>query len=150
VEVTEELYKPALAGPNGIYPPIVELNTKRRSLVFNCKTFFISIWIMILGVNPTAFATADGPDAWCVKNVKKGDFLNLRDEPSISGSVIARIPPDTCGLKSTGHCVGRNEHEATESDAPKVKLPRLHWCPVKWGDKAGWVSLIYLREDLTP
>ena len=98
----------------------------------------------------SALGTADGPDAWCVQNVKKGDFLNLRDKPSLAGKVIGLIPPETCGLKSTGACVGRNDKDSTESDAPKGPLPRLHWCPVKWDDKAGWVSIIYLREELLP
>ena len=114
------------------------------------KSIYISVLIVILGADLTAFATADGPDAWCVKNVKKGDFLNLRNKPSLAGTIIGRIPPGTCGLKNTGPCVGRNDTAAPESDAPEGKLPTLHWCPIKWDNKQGWASLIYLEEHLVP
>jgi hypothetical protein len=112
-----------------------------------CKCLCISVLIMILGADLTAYATADGPDTWCVKNVKKGDFLNLRNKPSLAGSIIGRIPPGTCDLKNAGPCVGRNS-ATPEPDAPEGELPKLHWCPIKWNDKRGWASLIYLEEHL--
>ena len=94
-----------------------------------------------------AFGTAEGPDFFCVKDVAKNDTLNLRESPSASAAIVAKIPHDACKLENLVQCVGRKGETIPESDAPPPDAPRPHWCKIQYKGKSGWVALRYLRED---
>jgi SH3-like domain-containing protein len=57
----------------------------------------------------------------CVINVATIDRLNVRDEPSAGGEVVAGLHYGSCGVVVTGACEG-------------------NWCPIDDGHVDGWVN----------
>ncbi len=49
--------------------------------------------ILSFGFVVSAFATSDGPDVFKVRNIKQGDFLFIRERPSLQASKLGKIPP---------------------------------------------------------
>jgi len=99
----------------------------------------------------TSFATADGPDCWRVRNVAKGDFLNLREKPSVRTAIIARIPRDARCLKSKGEIADAAGRIVEDSDeAPFPKNFSAHWRKIEFDGKIGWAAVRYLGEDSAP
>ena len=96
--------------------------------------------LLIFGVDTVALGAADGPDFYCVKDVPKGDSLNLRAKPSAKAKVVTTIPRDACHIENLVVCVGQNGEAIPESDAPPKGTPRPYWCKVKYNGEAGWVA----------
>ena len=69
---------------------------------------------------PAAAQVVEGEEH-CVINVATIDRLNVRDEPSAGGEVVARLRYGSCGVVVTGACEG-------------------NWCPIEDGHVEGWVN----------
>lgn len=96
-----------------------------------------------------ASATADGPDFYCVRDVKKNDVLNLREKPSAKSAVLVEIPPTACSIgrhPEQADSKGRIKNfEIGDVSAPNVEWPT--WCRVSFESVDGWVACRFLEED---
>ena len=93
----------------------------------------IHVWALALGLGVTlaganANATADGPDFYAVTRVSGTDFLALRNMPSSSGRIVARIPFNAIKVRN------------------KVER-RNGWCKVQYQQALGWAACRYLTES---
>lgn len=112
---------------------------------------FVLILTLLWLLSDHARATADGPDCWRVRNVAKGDFLNLREKPSVRTAILARIPPDARCLKSKGEIAdasGRIVEDSEDASFPKNFY--AHWRKLEFEGKIGWAAVRYLGEDSAP
>lgn len=64
-----------------------------------------------------------------VAGVESFDVLNIRKGPSTDYAVIGVIPPNGQGVRIVGACV-------------------TYWCPINHRGANGWVSRIYLAEEM--
>ena len=84
-----------------------------------------------------AFATADGPDFYAVRNVAAGDTLNVRSEPGMKAKVIAKIPCDAKRIENMG-----------DTSPPRVSdMSVPTWCKIRYQGVEGWVGCKFLMED---
>lgn len=112
-------------------------NAARRGEVANYR-LSISIEGRAAAARPPAGggdADASGPDFWAVTGVGAGDRLNVREGPSTSDRVMARVANGT--VLRNGGCVGEG---------------RGRWCKVSATDGGftGWASGGFLRESGAP
>lgn len=70
-----------------------------------------------------------GPRSWRVVGVTPNDVLNMRENPSPRGFVVAEIPFDAGGLRNLG-CIDRQS-----------------WCKVRFRGQEGWVNGRFLRPE---
>lgn len=78
-----------------------------------------------------ALATADGPDAFRVVGVQRGDVLWIRSGPSAGNSKVGAIPYDARGITNLG-C---------------RDFGNRIWCEVSYRGVTGWSNGRYLGED---
>lgn len=94
-------------------------------------------------------AEADGPDFYAVRDVARGDVLNIRAEPSPHARKIGEIPPDGTCIRNLGCKGGLSLQELTEL-SPAEQERRRHqnprWCKVEYRGITGWVAGRYLAE----
>ncbi len=64
-----------------------------------------------------------------VAGVEAYDVLNIRKGPSTDYAVVGAIPPNGRGVRIVGACV-------------------TYWCPINHRGTNGWVSRIYLAEEM--
>jgi uncharacterized protein YraI len=64
-----------------------------------------------------------------VAGVEAYDVLNIRKGPSTDYAVIGAISPNGRGVRIVGACV-------------------TYWCPINHRGMNGWVSRIYLAEEM--
>lgn len=96
-----------------------------------CKGFmmlcrFLKLYISLLFVTVSLFATADGPDYFNVRGVAYNDVLWMHPRADYRSPKIQGIPPNASCVKNLG-CNGR-------------------WCKVSYGGVVGWVNGRYLAE----
>lgn len=106
-------------------------------------------FVVLLAAPATAWAEADGPDAWRVVNVAPDDTLNARMGPGTDYRVLGRFAHDARGLRQVT-CVPLVPpgvwFEMTEAE--RAALPP-RWCLMRSADDSleGWVSQAYIAED---
>jgi hypothetical protein len=76
---------------------------------------------------------------WMVTGIAEGEALNVHEQPSSRGKVLARIPAATAGLPQ-GPCASINP----------LSGPSSSWCSVEHGGVRGWVDSRFLAPDPTP
>ncbi len=64
-----------------------------------------------------------------VAGVEAYDVLNIRRGPSTDYAVVGAIPPNGRGVRIVGACI-------------------TYWCPINHRGTTGWVSRIYLAEEM--
>jgi hypothetical protein len=122
----------------------------------------LTIITLLLAFNATfAFATADGPDSYKVRNVEKGDVLNIRADHSADAKSVGSLQPDTKGV------IVSERWPRWDSDAPPTEEmikdnPSLNkdekeyliknkgksfWCKVRYKKIVGWVNCKFLGES---
>ena len=69
-----------------------------------------------------------GGASFRVVNVASDDVLNIRNGPSPTTDIVARLPPRATGIMKLGGCSGE-------------------WCPIRHGDRAGWVNRYFIAPD---
>ena len=100
---------------------------------------------------PTPAPAADGPDFWAVTGVRADDALNLREAPDGDSRAIARIPPNTRGLKNLGcRSTVTFEQWMRMTQAQRDYAASRRWCRVEFKGQQGWVAGRFLREDAAP
>ena len=90
-----------------------------------------------------AYATADGPDRFAVRDVRPDDTLALRAQPNPSARKITALPPNTRGIENLGCVDGKTGRAPADTGTAGSPL----WCKVRIGSLVGWASARYLRED---
>lgn len=98
---------------------------------------FASLW------SGLALATADGPDAFRVRDVRADDVLHLSEAPSAIAKRVGQIPPDGRGIANLGCVQTRNGRVMPDTD---MKVGAL-WCRVRYRGQEGWASGRFLAED---
>ena len=105
-------------------------------------------WTSSAGIS-TAWATADGPDYWGVRDVAENDVLNMRSSPDFKSPKVGEIPHDASCIRNMG-CKGGLTFEefSTFSEAQKQQLlkQRPRWCRVHYEGTTAWVAGRYLKE----
>ena len=113
------------------------------------KYLYRSVIVCMSLATTCAFATADGPDYWQVRDIEQGDVLNIRQEPNRQSRKTGEIPPDGQCIKNI-KCVGGLTFEEfttlSEAEKEKISKQRPRWCYVEYKGKKGWVAGRYLRE----
>jgi uncharacterized protein YraI len=96
-----------------------------------------------------AFATADGPDFFAVRDVVAGDVLNIRAEPSAKARKVGEIPPEGTCIRNLG-CQGGLTYQEFTTLTPEQQKQRQRenprWCRVEYQGVTGWVAGRYLGE----
>ena len=96
-----------------------------------------------------ASADADGPDFYAVRDVARGDVLNIRAEPDPHARKVGEIPPDGTCVRNLG-CRGGLTFEEFTNRSPAEKKQREgenpRWCKVDYRGAVGWVNAHYLSE----
>ena len=105
--------------------------------------FATSLSVAGVGGTAPAFATADGPDRFAVRDVKADDTLALRAQPNAGARKITALPPQTRGLENLGCVDGKTGREPGDTGLGAGPL----WCKVRIGSLVGWASARFLRED---
>lgn len=94
-----------------------------------------------------AFADADGPDYYRVRDLHPGVVLTLHATANPRSKVIAWVPYNGKRLKNLGCTGGMNLvqwEKATPAERRKARYRR--WCKVTYKGKTGWVNGGYLGE----
>lgn len=78
----------------------------------------------IVAGHELAHAT-QGYETLCVVDVADNDVLNVRNRPTVRGSINFVIPPNGCGISVVGPCSGI-------------------WCPIAWSGHQGWANTKYI------
>lgn len=98
-------------------------------------------------------ATADGPDYYSIKNLKKWDVLNIRTNPHYKAVKIGSIPFTGTCIKNLG-CEGGLTMEEfntlSEQEKKAILKKRPRWCKIKYQETTGWVNAKYLQEGSCP
>ena len=98
----------------------------------------------------SAWAEADGPDAWRVIDVASTDALNVRMGPSTEFPVLDALPHDARGLQ-LAICVptiNRQQFFAMTEAEQNALSDYPRWCAVVVeGETLGWVNARFLGED---
>ena len=106
---------------------------------------------MLFAAIPMAYATADGPDFFMVRDVAADDVLNIRAEPNPRAEKIGEIPPDGDGIENLG-CEGGLSFaewlEATQEERDASE--RRVWCRIAYDGTEGWVAGRFLIEGSEP
>lgn len=106
----------------------------------------ILAFVAAASVATSAFATADGPDAY---RLKPGAAASLRAEPKAGAPVVATVPAGANCLKSHG-CRGGLTFEEFQKLSPDERKKREaenpRWCQVEHGGKKGWIENARLAE----
>lgn len=104
---------------------------------------------LLLVGSGSAWAEADGPDAWRVVDVAPDDLLNVRMGPGTEYPVIGRFSHDARGLQQVT-CVPllKAPYYFQMTEAQLDALPP-RWCLMQSADRSleGWVAQRYLMED---
>ncbi len=100
-----------------------------------------------------AFATADGPDYFSVRDVPAGDVLNMRAAPHAKARKVGAIPPDGVCIRNRGCQGGLTLQEFTTLNPTERKQrerqnPR--WCRVEYRGVTGWVAGRHVGEGACP
>jgi hypothetical protein len=98
---------------------------------------FVLAFFANLALSPLALARDDAPTYWRVIDVAKGEFLNMRQEPSLDAKIIKRIPADTRRIKDLGF-----------EPLPRFPEAGRYWHHIEFEGTAGWASRIYLQRDV--
>lgn len=97
----------------------------------------------------TLWAEADGPDYYAVRDVARGDVLNIRAEPDPHARKVGEIPPGGTCIRNLG-CKGGLTFEEFTGLSPEEKERRARehprWCKVEYEGVTGWVAGRYLTE----
>jgi len=97
----------------------------------------------------TAWATADGPDYWGVRDVAEDDVLNMRSSPDFESPKVGEIPHDATCIRNMG-CKGGLTFEEfsslSEAQKQQVLTQRPRWCRVNYDGTIAWVAGRYLKE----
>lgn len=97
----------------------------------------------------SAWATADGPDYWGVRDVAEYDVLNMHSSPDFKSPKVGEIPHDATCIRNMGCKGGLTFKEfSTLSEAQKQQLlkQRPRWCRVNYDGTTAWVAGRYLKE----
>ncbi len=100
-----------------------------------------------------AFATADGPDFFAVRDVGAGNVLNIRAEPNAKARKVGTIPADGACLRNLGCRGGLTLQEfttLTPEQQAKRQRENPRWCRIEYQGVTGWVAGRYLREGNCP
>ena len=105
-------------------------------------------WALGIGA-AAAFATADGPDFFAVRDVSDGDVLNIRVEPNAKARKVGTIAPNGTCIRNLGCQGGLTFREFTTLTPEQQKLRQREnprWCRVEYQGVTGWVAGRYLGE----
>jgi uncharacterized protein YgiM (DUF1202 family) len=112
------------------------------------QTVLCTAIIASLAIWPSVAPAENGPDKWDVTGVASNDALNLRSQPSPSGSLIVKIPHDAKGLQNFGCRGGPSLAQFQRmSQAERTATANRRWCQVSYSGKKGWVSARFLKES---
>ncbi|MGU3540408.1 SH3 domain-containing protein [Methylobacterium sp. A54F] len=78
-----------------------------------------------------------------VRDVRAGDTLALRAQPSSGASKVAALPPGTRGIDNLGCIDGRTGRDLSDTGQGIGQV----WCRIRIGSLTGWASARFLRED---
>lgn len=96
-------------------------------------------------------ALADGgPDFFKLRNVKHGDELKIREEPTVDSLWLDGIDPGTSKIKNLGCLTGREIWTYLKNDTLKpTKFNGQTWCKVSvpTSGNIGWANAAFLSED---
>ncbi|NWG74334.1 MAG: SH3 domain-containing protein [Rubrivivax sp.] len=96
-----------------------------------------------------AFATADGPDFFVVRDVGAGDVLSIRAEPNANARKVGTIPANGTCIRNLG-CKGGLTFQEFTTLTPEQQKQRQRqkprWCRVEYLGVTGWVAGRYLGE----
>lgn len=101
----------------------------------------------------TAWATADGPDFFAVRDVGAGDVLNIRAEPNAKARKLGTIPANGTCIRNLGCQGGLTLQEFTTLTPEQQKQRQREnprWCRVEYQGVTGWVAGRYLGEGNCP
>lgn len=108
---------------------------------------------LLLVSSAVAFATADGPDFFAVRDVAAGDVLNIRAEPNAKARKLGTIPPNGTCIRNLG-CQGGLTFQEFTTLTPEQQKRRERenprWCRVEYQGVTGWVAGRYLGEGDCP
>lgn len=111
--------------------------------------YWVIGYFLVLFVSTDILATANGPENWTVKNVSKGDVLNIREKPTWKSKKVGEIPHNGQCLQNLD-CVGGltmdEIRNLSKAEKKRIKKSRPKWCKVKYKKLVGWVSAKYLME----
>jgi hypothetical protein len=102
-----------------------------------------------IGVSFSVLAEAGGPDFWQVRDVDRGDVLNMRSEADFKSSKTGEIPFDAQCVRNMGCKGGLTFDEYTQSseiEKQQILKQRPRWCRVSYKGATGWVAGRYLKE----
>jgi len=104
--------------------------------------FFVLVALALITAGEQASATADGPDFFKVRGIRKGGFVALRSEPADGATTKGRLPYSASGIANLG-CV--QVERGVILDDTDVKIGVM-WCRVDWRGVTGWAKAQYLAE----
>lgn len=108
---------------------------------------------LLLVSSAVAFATADGPDFFAVRDVAAGDVLNIRAEPNAKARKLGTIAPNGTCIRNLG-CQGGLTFQEFTTLTPEQQKRRERenprWCRVEYQGVTGWVAGRYLGEGDCP
>ena len=81
----------------------------------------------------TAGAAQAAPETFRVSGIDPGSVLHVREQPEAEAEVVARIPPNTRGVRGFG-CTNETPSGYT-------------WCRVRYGGAVGWARRRYLQPE---
>ena len=94
-----------------------------------------------------AFADADGPDYYRVRDLHPGVVLTLHATADPKSKVLAWVPYNGKRLKNLGCKGGLNIVQWEKATPAARKTARYQrWCKVTYKGKTGWVNGGYLGE----
>lgn len=112
------------------------------------KLTFINALLLVsatVGMFETAWATADGPDFFSVRDVAANDVLYVRQKPSADSAKVGQIPYNARGIRNMGCHAFHKGQEVVNSDIPRPGTTL--WCKVRYQKSDGWVNARFLKED---
>lgn len=112
----------------------------------------LALSLMAAG-SASAWAEADGPDFYRIKDVPAGDTLAIRSAPNARAAKLGNIPPNGSCIRNLG-CKGGPSFKAFTELSPLEQAKRLkrnpRWCKVEYQGVTGWVAGRYLTEGGCP
>ena len=80
-----------------------------------------------------AGAAQAAPESFRVSGIDPDSVLHVRERPEADAEIVARIPPNTRGVRGFG-CTNETPSGYT-------------WCRVRYGGQVGWARRRYLQPE---
>ncbi len=88
----------------------------------------------ILGIALYLFCNVSiATDIYKVKNIKQGESLNIKQQPSRKSKTLLALPHDASWI--------------LRRDTGRKVVNKVVWRKIQWNNQTGWVSAYYLEND---